>query len=52
MKLLLAQKDIPDLYFHVTDGKEEGDSAKKTEVTEIMDMNTEDCVTAPRNSNF
>ena len=51
-KLLLAEKDIPDLYFHVTDVKEEGDSAKKTEVMEIMDVNTEDCVTAPRNSDF
>ena len=51
-KLLLAEKDIPDLYFHVTDVKEEGDSAKKTEVMEIMDVNTEDCVMAPRNSDF
>ena len=51
-KLLLAEKDIPDLYFHVTDVKEEGDSVKKTEVMEIMDVNTEDCVMAPRNSNF
>ena len=51
-KLLLAEKDIPDLYFHVTDVKEEGDSSKKTEVMEIMDVNTEDCVTAPRNSDF
>ena len=32
--------------------KEEGDSAKKTEVMEIMDVNTEDCVMAPRNSDF
>ena len=51
-KLLLAEKDIPDLYFHVTDVKEEGDSAKKTEVMEIMDVNREDCVTAPLNSDF
>ena len=36
-KLLLAEKDIPDLYFHVTEVKEEGDSVKKTEVIEIMD---------------
>ena len=52
LKLLLAEKDIPDLYFHVTDVKEEDDSAKKTEVMEIMDVNREDCVTAPLNSNF
>ena len=41
-KLLLAEKDIPDLYFHVTDVKEEDDSAKKTEVMEIQDVNRED----------
>ena len=51
-KLLLAEKDIPDLYFHVTDVKEEGDSVKKTEVMEIMDVNREDCVTAPPTSDF
>ena len=51
-KLLLAEKDIPDLYFHVTDVKEEGDSLKKTEVMEIVDVNIEDCVTEPRNSDF
>ena len=51
-KLLLAEKDIPDLYFHVTDVKEEDDSAKKTEVMEIMVVNREDCVTAPLNSDF
>ena len=36
-KLLLAEKDIPELYFHVTEVKEEGDSVKKAEVMEIMD---------------
>ena len=51
-KLLLAPKNIPDLHFHVTDMKEKGDSSEKTEVMEIKDMNTEDCVTAPRNSDF
>ena len=51
-KLLLAEKDLPDLYFHVTDVKEEGDSVKNTEVMEIMDMNREDCVTAPPTSDF
>ena len=51
-KLLLAPKDIPALHFHVTDVKEKGDSSEKTEVMEIMEMNTEDCVTAPRNSDF
>ena len=51
-KLLLAEKDIPDLHFHVTDVKEKDDSSKKTEVMETMDVNREDCVTAPLNSDF
>ena len=51
-KLLLAEKDIPDLHFHVTDVKEKDDSSEKTEMMQIKDMNTEDCVMAPRNSNF
>ena len=51
-KLLLAPKDIPDLHFHVTDVKEKGDSSEKTEVMEIMDVNTEDRVTTPLNIDF
>ena len=51
-KLLLAPKDIPDLHFDLTDKKEKGDSPKRTEVMEIMDVNTEDSVTEPQNSNF
>ena len=51
-KLLLAEKDIPDLHCDVKDRRERGYSSEKTDVMEIMDMNTEDCVTAPRNSNF
>ena len=51
-KLLLAPKDIPDLHFDVTDKKEKGDSPKRIEVIEIMDVNTEDSVTAPQNSDF
>ena len=39
-KLLLAEKDIPDLDFNVTDTKEKGDSLETIEVLEIMDMNT------------
>ena len=50
-KLILAEKDIPDLHFNIKDRKEGGNSLERTEVMEIMDMNTEDCVTAPRNSN-
>ena len=48
-KLLLAEKDIPDLHFDV---KDNGDSPEKTDVMELMNMNTEDCVTVPWNSDF
>ena len=51
-KLLLAPKDIPNLHFNVTDTDEKGDTLEKTEAMEIMDVNTEDCVTARQNSNF
>ena len=50
-KLMLAEKDIADLHFDIKDSKEGGDSLEKTEMMEIMDVNTKDCVTAPRNSN-
>ena len=50
-KLILAEKDIPDLHFNVKDRKEGGDSLERTEVMEIMEVNTGDCVMAPRNSN-
>ena len=49
---MLAPKDIPDLHFDVTNTKEKGDSSEKTEVMEIMDVNTEESVTAPQNSEF
>ena len=51
-KLLLAEKDIPDLHFDVKDRKEKSDASEKTEVMEIMDVNTEHCVTTRQNSNF
>ena len=52
-KLLLAEKDIPDLHFEeATVAKEKGDSAEKTELMEIMDVNTKRSVTAPQNSDF
>ena len=47
-KLLLAEKDIPDLHFDI---KVNGDSPEG-DVMELMNVNTEDCVTVPRNSNF
>ena len=49
-KLLLAEKDIPDLHFDITDRKEKGNSSEKTEVMEIMDVNTG--VMTPQNSDF
>ena len=49
-KLLLAEKNIPDLHFDVTDTKEKGDSSEKTEVMEIIDVNTKRSVMAPQNS--
>ena len=48
-KILLVEKDIPDLHFDV---KDKGDSPEKTDVMELMNVNTEDCVTVPRNSDF
>ena len=49
-KLLLAPRDIPDLHFAVTEREDEGDSPEKTDVMELMNVNTEDC--CPRNSDF
>ena len=50
-ELLLAAKDIPDLQFDATDTKEKGDSSEKTEVMEIMDVNTKRSVMF-QNSDF
>ena len=49
-KLLLAEKDIPDLDFNVTDRKEKGDSLETMEVMEITDVNTGGMT--PQNSEF
>ena len=51
-KLLLAPRDIPDLHFAVAEREDKGDSPEKTDVIELMNVNTEDCVTVPRNSDF
>ena len=51
-KLLLAAKDIPDCQFDATVTKEKGDSSDRTEVTEIMDVDTKRSVKAPQNSDF
>ena len=47
-KLLLAEKDIPDLHFDV---KDTGILPEKTEVVEIMDVDTKCSVIALQNSN-
>ena len=47
-KLLLAEKDIPDLHFDV---KDTGILPEKTEVVEVMDVDTKCSVIALRNSN-
>ena len=39
-KLLLAEKDIPDLHFDIKDKKEKGNSPEQTEVMEIIDVTT------------
>ena len=51
-KLLLAPRDIPDLHFAVAEREDKGDSPEKTDVIELINENTEDCVTVPRNSDF
>ena len=49
-KLLLAEKDIPDLHFDVKDRKEKSDLLEKTEVMEITEVNTGGMT--PLNSDF
>ena len=39
-KLLLAEKDIPDLHFDIKDKKGKGDSSEQTEVMEIINVTT------------
>ena len=51
-KLLLVAKDIPDLQFNVTEVKEKGESPERTDVVEIIDVNTNGSVTLSQNSDF
>ena len=51
-KLLLATRDIPDLHFSEAEREDKGDSPEKTNVIELINVNTEDCVTVQRNSDF
>ena len=45
-KLLLAEKDIPDLHFDVMDAKEKNKTSERTEVMVIMNVDTENTQTA------
>ena len=49
-KLLLPAKDIPDLQFDVVEPDEEGESLERTDVMEIMDVDTKESVTTLQNS--
>ena len=40
-KLLLAEKDIPDLHFDIMDAKEKNKTSERTEVMVIMNVDTE-----------
>ena len=49
-KLLLAAKDIPDLHFDAAEPEEKGESSERTDVMEIMDVDTKGSATTPQNS--
>ena len=51
-KLLLAAKDIPDLQFDAAEAKEKGESSERTDVVEIIDVDTNGSVTISQNSDF
>ena len=51
-KLLLAAKDIPDLHFEAAEMKEKGEASGRTEVVEIIDVDTKEHLMALENSNF
>ena len=51
-KLLLAVKDIPDLQFDAAEPDEECESSERTEVMEIIDVETKRSMTVSQNSDF
>ena len=51
-KLLLAAKDIPNLQFDVAESKERGESSMRTDVVEIIDVDTNESVMTSQNSDF
>ena len=42
LKLLLAEKDIPDLHFDITETKEKGKLSERADVMEIMNVDTKE----------
>ena len=52
LKLLLAAKDIPDLQFDAAEAKEKGESSERTDVVEIIDVDTNGSVMISQNSDF
>ena len=51
-KLLLAAKDIPNLQFDVAESEERGESLVRTDVVEIIDVDTNGSVMTSQNSDF
>ena len=51
-KLLLTAKDIPDLQFDAAEQEEKGESSERTDVMEIMDVETKRNMTVSQNSDF
>ena len=51
-KLLLPAKDVPDLQFDVAEAEEKGESSERTDVAEIIDVDTNGSVTISQNSDF
>ena len=47
----LAAKDVPNLQFDLAELEERGDSAVRTDVVEIIDMDTNESVMGSQNSN-
>ena len=50
LKLLLAEKDIPDLHIDAAEMKEKGKPSERTDVMEIMDVNTKESAMTQQNS--
>ena len=51
-KLLLAAKDIPDLQFDAAEQEEKGGSSERTDVMEIIDVETKRNMMVSQNSDF